>query len=219
MEMIREMKTFELKRIMAALVFVSLFILQKRYFVFGELDSVHECLYKYFFYLGEKEERLNIRLVSDFLVYQCVFWLFMGRFFKEDILDNSYMILTRTNKRFNLYLKEIRKITIHAVVLYIYIYLFSALFCVKDKAVYIFDAAELKYFLIGLVLVCLYFAALNVGTIYVDIRYICIVFILAGFCINSYCVHKIFIWMVFCTTLLAAELIFINKKELIFWKQ
>lgn len=219
MEMILKMKIFEAKRILITIIFISFFILCKRFFVFGKLDSVHECLYYYFFYIGDKNEKLNIRLISDFVFYQSMLWLFMGCFFKEDILDNVDLIFTRVKKKIIIYLKEIKKIIINLVAVYMYIYMFCACLCVKSSIVNIFTIIELEYFIVGLLLICLFFCVLNIGAVYMDVRYICILSIIVGFYINRYFAYPILICILSNIVVVSIELIFINKKELIFWKQ
>lgn len=175
------MKPIHKKKCLVVIILISIYILSRTYLAELEINTLSNLIYYCFFYLGDGGTGLNFRHILDITYYQCIFIVFLGTFFKDDLFVNPDMIFSRTHKRTTIYAKEIGKILLHSCLIYAGIYI-----CIPTIS-YLIDFQSITklatfnntqlYIIHGLFLFCNYILIINIASILWDIKYVLIILI------------------------------------------
>ncbi len=161
------MRLIEARKLIPAYFLIVLFIAKRLHFMQFNVYEMKDLIYLCFLYTGIADMGFNLIHVTDFFLYQCILIVFLGGFYRDDILSNQELLFTRAKKRKGLFQKGTIKLVLNTSILYVLLYGTSAMvLCYKNKT----KTFDVMYFLYAMLFLVTYILLINVMTMLVDVK-------------------------------------------------
>lgn len=176
------MRLIEARKLVPVFFLQLLFIAKKLYFMPIKVHEMKDLIYLCFLNTGMADVGFYLIHVMDFFLYQCFFIVFLGGFYRDDILSNQELLFTRTKKRSVLFQRGTMKIVLNTCIVYVLLYgtVFSVL-CYRT-GIWTFD---IPYFLYGMFFLVTYILLVNVISMLTDVKLFLVILLTAEILLDN----------------------------------